>query len=444
MRTPIILRLVLQWPLLLLLARYLRRFAPCSSQICEEEGSDIREQVSPALVPSLRATVESLEQTVVNQGVRLIAVEQQKQDKRRAGKSRDPTRNIIYIPAGISTSVNMIKAQLKLLRQTVLAQDACLRANARQKGIKFTFPHLKPLKRARSTTLSSLLQKETDFPTFMEDLKTLIVWLGQAAAINRDRLTAIEHFIGLEFTLFSRLPPELKTMIWKFAPYVPRIVAIKREGENSLDNDPPILFFPMSPPSPLLLTSKESRAEALKVLRPLTKHLYRPKAPILTNPLVDTVWILGGNVSGLQCYEDIADALMSLHLTPSQSLPRLAVPYQFWKAVEDSEESTTVDFLRTFQDDGTVSLILVVGDEKLSKCQNVRFRDPLEEPGYHRDKKVNEWYSKNKFLGPSWELLEKGHRDSLEMAVHREWEDIQEDGNEGKLFLLSTGMFSPE
>jgi hypothetical protein len=99
--------------------------------MCEEEGSDIREQVSPALVPSLRAIVESLEQTAVNQGVRLIAVEQQKQYKRRAGKSRDPTRNIIYIPAGISTSVNMIKAQLKLLRQTVLAQDACLRANAR-------------------------------------------------------------------------------------------------------------------------------------------------------------------------------------------------------------------------------------------------------------------------------------------------------------------------
>jgi hypothetical protein len=88
-------------------------------------------------------------------------------------------------------------------------------------------------------------------------------------------------------------------MIWKYAAYVPRIVAIKTIPSVQK------CFISNNPPSPLLLTTMEARAEALKVHPPLTKSCYTAKDMILANPLVDTVWILGSNMRSFKSYDHI-------------------------------------------------------------------------------------------------------------------------------------------
>jgi hypothetical protein len=339
----------------------------------------------------------------------LSAIEEHNQDK-----AQNPTRNILHIPTSITTSVDGLKTQVELLQRMVLVQDASLRANFEDMGIKFAPPHPKLPEKRANVTLTWFLTAQTDFQVSIEDLKARISWLRRATAINCDKLTHIEHLIGLEFTLFPKLPTEIKSMIWKLAVYVPRIVTIKTNRNYHSSNN---AFFTTSPPSPLLLATRESRAEVLKVLRPLTKFPLHPKQPIVTNPLVDTLWILSGNVRDSESYDHINEALQRLGRPGTAPIPRLALPYRFWKEVEDMLK--TLDFLDTFKTLGTRELILVVGDETLSRRQDVIFQEPEEEPGRHSDAKVNKWYSETGCWRPSWELLAEYHEESLEDVIKK-------------------------
>jgi hypothetical protein len=63
-------------------------------------------------------------------------------------------------------------------------------------------------------------------------------------------------------------------------------------------------FSPAEPPPPLLLVNKASRAEPLRVYEPLTLYLRGQTAPILINPIIDTVWLLKGDLQ-THIFEDL-------------------------------------------------------------------------------------------------------------------------------------------
>jgi hypothetical protein len=379
----------------------------------EEDDSNIREQVPAESWESFTrviCSVESLERIVANQAIRLLSIVEQTKSA-----IYTPTGNIIYQyhPIDIATSIPVLKTQLKLLRRTVLAQDACLRGSARRIGIDFTSPYLKLPKKTKNITPTWAHRIQPDFLASIEDLKVHVSWLRRETASNRDRLASIEHLIGLEFTLFSRLPAEIQSMIWKYAAYVPRIVAIKTIPFRHK------CFISNSPPSPLLLTTTEARAEALKVLRPITRPCRTAKGMILANPLVDTMWILGGNMSGFKSYDCVLQAVsyvgFPLDFAGTPIIERLAFPYQFWKEAEDNNK--TLEILDAFKVLGTREVILVVGNETISQSPDVIFEEPKERPGRHSDAKVNKWYGTTNCRMQRWDLLAEHHLNALECAI---------------------------
>jgi 2EXR family len=102
-----------------------------------------------------------------------------------------------------------------------------------------------------------------------------------------------------EFTLFNRLPPETRRLIWYHALPGPRIHLISRRS-------PSLPARSSCPPPPILFVCRESYSEALRVLKPLhlpshgvTPCTFNPDTktyccvPVLINPEIDTIYLPG-------------------------------------------------------------------------------------------------------------------------------------------------------
>jgi hypothetical protein len=204
----------------------------------------------------------------------------------------------------------------------------------------------------------------------------LILSASKVLKYSSKILSVIEENESLEFTLFCLLPPELQQMVWKRAVYVSQIVGVKRRMKREGLNG----FFPAGPPPALLLVNKPSRIEALKVYLPLTNDLARPTAPILTDALVDTIWIIGQfyrNGLGREC-QDIYVDFVSLSDSCLTSMPRVAVPCSFWK--EFRSDRMILHALRLLNGLNNQEAILVVGNEKQARRHDTIFCSPPGKP----------------------------------------------------------------
>ncbi|PVH79608.1 hypothetical protein DL98DRAFT_532858 [Cadophora sp. DSE1049] len=175
-----------------------------------------------------------------------------------------------------------------------------------------------------------------------------------------------------KFTLFPKLPLELRFMVWRFALYQPQVVGVI----CSLEEDRPDMtgweYYQSIKRTPVIrFVCKEAREEALKLEIPLITYMdWIARPTILTIPAVDTVLLLEKDFEcefGL--WQMLADLVDECYPTPI--MPAIAVHLK-WRSyfnglgLEDLQES--LDALKCL---GTKEVIFVVGDEAGCRAKDV-------------------------------------------------------------------------
>ncbi len=142
-----------------------------------------------------------------------------------------------------------------------------------------------------SASIQKLKYAESEFHLSPEVQDTLRFLYSN---VDKAKHYGILQSPGPAFYYFARLPRELRDKIWDFAAKQPLIIGVKGFRESQRPMKPRgYTFFGTSPRCPLLLTSKEARAQALKVRGGLPLALSNiVGAPKLhTNLDIDTIYI---------------------------------------------------------------------------------------------------------------------------------------------------------
>ena len=129
-------------------------------------------------------------------------------------------------------------------------------------------------------------------------LQSVLAELKELRAENKETKALLNTLLstkGFErgaFELLPKLPIELRHAMWDIALSVPRVVGAKIIARNGADDRE--VLVPMSPNSPLLLVSQESRSQAKRVIFRCTEQEQRTRdrVPMLyLHPEVDALWI---------------------------------------------------------------------------------------------------------------------------------------------------------
>ncbi|KAH9215235.1 hypothetical protein DL95DRAFT_501109 [Leptodontidium sp. 2 PMI_412] len=100
-------------------------------------------------------------------------------------------------------------------------------------------------------------------------------------------LQDLQYGSGRRFTLFPKLPVELRTMVWNFAIFAPRVLGVKR---NDYNKDGDTEFEPSTGPNVLRYINTESRKAAMEVQKVIIDQNLVGEVGLFFNPLVDIVW----------------------------------------------------------------------------------------------------------------------------------------------------------
>jgi hypothetical protein len=154
--------------------------------------------------------------------------------------------------------------------------------------------------------------------TSLEDLKKEVTLIRHTVTIQETRVAAVESAIGVEFTLFPKLPFELRRIIWNLAFDVPHIVGItwNLDEKEYADN-----LIPVGPYSPLLWVSRESRHETQKRSFSLDWN-----GRVHTNPATDIVWMLAGVKGHDAVFKEVYDLLDDLIWGCKPDIPKTCPP----------------------------------------------------------------------------------------------------------------------
>ncbi|KAH6717386.1 hypothetical protein BKA61DRAFT_671833 [Leptodontidium sp. MPI-SDFR-AT-0119] len=144
------------------------------------------------------------------------------------------------------------------------------------------------------TMLAALLANITILQGEVGDLKKELSGLKsviESAKLDFPDVNANLHDLqygsGRRFTLFPKLPVELRTMVWNFAIFAPRVLGVKR---NDYDVDGNTEFEPSTGPNVLRYVNAESRKAAMEVQKVIIDQNLVGEVGLFFNPLVDIVW----------------------------------------------------------------------------------------------------------------------------------------------------------
>jgi hypothetical protein len=163
------------------------------------------------------------------------------------------------------------------------------------------------------------------------------------------------------FTLFPKLPPELRNMVWRFAASEPRVVKIFSERPNPKDWTSTIADHQIYSDSrqhipPILQATSESRRVALKFYTPAFAS--RIGYPIYFNFSYDILYLTSSIVFGFSCDdirhshpENEIDEKKVRHLTIAKDwLSPLYTLYP-WAALFPNPETLVVEDEKDFEID---------------------------------------------------------------------------------------------
>jgi hypothetical protein len=182
--------------------------------------------------------------------------------------------------------------------------------------------------------------------------------------------SALQTYSEIQFSLFPRLPLEIRRMIWDAAASAPRVIPIKFVGDHDIYDYDSVSIIAIGPQHPLLQVSIEARTEALKVQRPLSR-----KGPtIWANSSVDTIWIpyLDDTFEILDLYAD--------YTKPVPKIASVALHHQYWQDREEPGEEGFFYMINDISKLGTRELILVIGDDEPPSSTNAVIVEPQRGP----------------------------------------------------------------
>ncbi|PVH75399.1 hypothetical protein DL98DRAFT_593152 [Cadophora sp. DSE1049] len=171
-----------------------------------------------------------------------------------------------------------------------------------------------------------------------------------------------------QFSLFPKLPLELRLMIWVFALSTSQIVAIGYEESGR-----PYEFTASEKQSSIRQVNKEARAEALKIQTlACDKDIRLGVSGIYVNPNVDIFWVLsGGGFRESYSFGELYGV--------KQSLSRIALPAYEWffYMMYDDMYEAIFSFLTAR---GVEEVFIIVGSEAAWSCTDKVFTEPRGSP----------------------------------------------------------------
>jgi hypothetical protein len=186
------------------------------------------------------------------------------------------------------------------------------------------------------------------------------------------------------FSLFPKLVPEIRHMIWDAALYTPRIVGAKFVHPKG--GGCPEALTPTAPNSSILFVNKESRARAKKVLACVTakETSSRGRIPLLyINPAVDTLWVPKCTWGAWACALNGSVAALLGKLM----IRKVAIPFETWAGMFDNphEYENAMRFLIELRENGIERVVVALGDEDAAERLDPVFIKPKEIPAFCLD-----------------------------------------------------------
>jgi hypothetical protein len=203
------------------------------------------------------------------------------------------------------------------------------------------------------------------------------------------------------FTLFPKLPIEIRNIIWDMALKVPRVVGAKIVVRDRGDKKEALT--PTAPTSAILSVNMEARSRAKKVLMCLTEGEQRSqdRVPLLyLNPHIDTLWVVNFNLLRFR------DKRITQSVFGQSKIHKLAIPVSTWEGMysTNDNEDEIIEFVIRCHDTGIQEVILIVGDEDSAECSDAVLVEPREIPEFFLEE---EWIQEIKAIygDPYDELL---------------------------------------
>ncbi|KAE8452557.1 hypothetical protein EG329_013816 [Mollisiaceae sp. DMI_Dod_QoI] len=222
------------------------------------------------------------------------------------------------------------------------------------------------------------------------------------------------------FTLFSKLPTEVRCIIWRAALEEPRIVGSQFASKDRHSTEE--ILAATTPTHPILNINRESRKVALKCLVRL--NLDSDKAPALyINPKIDTLWL-----SNYNYHTD--DLFTDSFWEGAPQLRSIAVPFKAWLWIVQSSGEYLLDYVRAFFHKGVEEVVLITDEERSIIDSELILIDPRRRDLFYREDDCSDvqWLFDEGEEAVSWntigERVSKPLHEALSELLYRKEIDI--------------------
>jgi len=158
------------------------------------------------------------------------------------------------------------------------------------------------LRNEMSQLQSDMASNEGALTSTIVNLQNEVAQLRQERIEDKTKINSLETELqslqpkpkGRVFTLFPKLPIELRLSIWDKALWTPQVIAVRQhfKERTAVTNSGEIALVPLGPHSLLRQVSKEARNQALKIDTCYSMCNHSGTPGLFANPEIDTIWVV--------------------------------------------------------------------------------------------------------------------------------------------------------
>lgn len=241
----------------------------------------------------------------------------------------------------------------------------------------------------------------------------------------RKELESLKPPQGRVFTLFPKLPKEIRLMIWDIILWTPQVIGVRQyfKAQGTLEETQMILS-PTGPHTLLRRVNKEARNQAKKINTCSSLCINHISRGLFANPEIDTFWIID--------FDHISPANpqgMKFPWEHNHQIRKLAIPFDAFKHefMEDDEDMIGrfgMNMLTFLWKHGVQELIVIFQGDAAAYHTDVVFVTPTASPFKYfakegleesiQDTKDIDWaYTEHRCWRPTIDLLDR-HAEALD------------------------------